>query len=507
MACSGPGQNNVSTASLAGTEEVMMSSSYGDGTEVRDLRRFATLLLFVSLFVPSSFAAAADAGDKALTKKLDAIRRRFALKRAIGIVVANVDTGEVLYSHNPSALFIPASGMKLATMGASLHYLGPNYQFETRFLSDGPIVDGVVAGNLYVHGSGDPSLTRHEMEFIAQSLEKAGLREVRGDVVLDDSFFDDQLRGPASYGDILKEGLPIQSALSYNYNLVELRARPGLAGAQAELHDEGYGYFDVLNRVKTAARGRPWVRVQKLKADRVMVQGRVIQGDEEESIGTFVAPDPTAYFASAFVGKLRERGILVPGQWVRGRVEGKSLETLYVHRSGRLVEVLAALGKYSNNFSAEQMLKTLGAHRFGAPGSFESGSRAVSEYLIGLGFAKEDFRVSDGSGLSYDNYLSAAILVKVVEDLYRAPEMRTEFVCSLALAGVDGTLRHRFLNEDYLGRIMAKTGSLAGVSSLSGLALSRSSGLLVFSVMTNGIGKQYRADFVEDEIARALVDY
>jgi D-alanyl-D-alanine carboxypeptidase/D-alanyl-D-alanine-endopeptidase (penicillin-binding protein 4) len=471
------------------------------------LRRFATLLLFASLFVPSSLATAAESGDKALAKRIDLIRRRFALKRAIGIMVASLDTGDLLYSHNPTARFIPASGMKLVTMGASLHYLGPSYQFETRFLSDGPIVDGVVAGNIYVQGSGDPSLTRHEMDFIAQSLERAGLREVRGDVILDDSFFDDQLRGPASYGDILKEGLPIQSALSYNFNLVELRARPGLAGAQAELLDEGYGYFDVLNRVTTATRGRPWLRIQKLRADRVVLRGRVIQGDEEESVGTFVAPDPTAYFGSAFVGKLREKGIFVPGGAAKGRIDGRPLETLYVHRSDRLVEVLSALGKHSNNFSAEQMLKMLGAHRFGAPGSFESGSRAIAEYLVGLGFAKDDFRIADGSGLSYDNRLSPAILVKVVEDLYRAPELRTDFACSLALSGVDGTLRHRFLNEDYLGRIMAKTGSLAGVSSLSGIAVSRSAGLLVFSVLTNGIGKQYRADFVEDEIARALVDY
>ncbi|HLE71616.1 MAG TPA: D-alanyl-D-alanine carboxypeptidase, partial [Vicinamibacteria bacterium] len=132
--------------------------------------------------------------------------------------------------------------------------------------------------------------------------------------------------------------------------------------------------------------------------------------------------------------------------------------------------------------------------------------RAVGEYLVGLGFSRDDFRIEDASGLSYDNHLSAAILVRVLEDLYRAPELRTDFICSLAIAGVDGTLRSRFLNEDELGRIMAKTGSLAGVSSLSGLAFSRSRGPLVFSVLTNGIGRQYRADFVEDEIGRVLVE-
>ncbi len=96
--------------------------------------------------------------------------------------------------------------------------------------------------------------------------------------------------------------------------------------------------------------------------------------------------------------------------------------------------------------------------------------------------------------------------MRVLEDLYRAPELRTDFICSLAVAGVDGTLRNRFLNEEHLGRIMAKTGSLAGVSSLSGFAFSRSRGPLVFSVLTNGIGRQYRADYVEDEMARILVE-
>jgi serine-type D-Ala-D-Ala carboxypeptidase/endopeptidase (penicillin-binding protein 4) len=471
---------------------------------LRFLRTLFASVILVSLAPVPGFPASPD---NDLAKRIDRIRRQFRLQSAIGVLVKSIDSGETLYEHNPTRPFIPASGEKLATIGASLHYLGPNYQFETRFLTDGTFDGGVLDGNLYVYGTGDPSLTRKEMDFIVKNLSAAGLKEIRGNIVLDDTFFDDQLRGPASYDDILKKGLPIQSALSYNFNLVELRARPSSPGTTAALHDEGYGYFDVLNRVTTATRGRPWLRVQKLRRDRVLVQGRVIQGDEEEQLGTFVAPDPTTYFASALLGKLRENGILAPGEVYKDRIEGKKLETLYVHRSARLVEVVAAMGKYSNNFTAEQLLKTLGAYRFGAPGSFEAGTRAVSEYLVGLGFGKDDFRIEDGSGLSYDNHLSPAILVGVLQDLYNAPELRTDFICSLALGGVDGTLRHRFLNEAHMGRIMAKTGSLAGVSSLSGFAFSESHGPLVFSIVSNGIGKQYRADFVEDEIARALVEY
>jgi D-alanyl-D-alanine carboxypeptidase/D-alanyl-D-alanine-endopeptidase (penicillin-binding protein 4) len=472
------------------------------------LGRFGRRLLWLGvglLWLPVSLGA--NDLDADLAKKLDGIRRRFGLQRAVGVVVKDLTSGATIYEHNAEKMFVPASGMKLATIGASLHYLGANYRFQTEFLVDGPLEDGVVKGNLYVHGSGDPSLTSHEMAYIARSLVAGGLRAIDGAVVLDDSFFDDRLRGPASYGDILKKGLPIQSALSYNFNLVEIKARPGTAGSHAQIHDGGYGYFDVLNHVTTAKRGQPWMRVQKLQQDRVVVRGRVIQGDEAERVGSFVAPDPTQYFASALVGKLRESGVSLPGQVIRGRIEGKDLRPLYVHRSARLIEVLGALGKYSNNFSAEQMFKALGAHRWGAPGSFESGARAVGEYLVGLGFSKRDFRVDDGSGLSYDNFLSAAILVKILEDVYKAPELRTDFICSLALGGVDGTLRRRFLNERHMGRIMAKTGSLANVSSLSGFAFSERRGPLVFSVVTNGIARQYRADHVEDEIARALLDY
>jgi PBP4 family serine-type D-alanyl-D-alanine carboxypeptidase len=236
-----------------------------------------------------------------------------------------------------------------------------------------------------------------------------------------------------------------------------------------------------------------------------MVTGRVLAGDEEEKTGGFVSPDPPNYLASAFLGMLREKGVTFYGEVTKATADNPDLQVLYVHRSPRLIQVLELLGKNSNNFVAEQILKALGAHRWGAPGSFESGSRALSEYLIGLGFRKKDFSVDDGSGLSYENNLSSTILVRILSELYHTPELRTEFLCALAVGGVDGTLGRRFRNEDHMGQVVAKTGSLAGISSLSGFAFSQSRGPLVFSVMLNGIRRQWRADQVEDEIARALI--
>ncbi len=462
-------------------------------------------LFLLALCLPALLSASDIEGD--LAKQLNKVRRRFRLNRAIGVMVQSVQTGETLYAHNPDKKFIPASGQKLVTMAAALHYLGPNFRFETHFLIDGPIQEGVLEANLYVKGSGDPSLLGKDLDQIASAIADAGIREIEGNLILDDSFFDGDLRGPASYDNILKKGLPIQSALSYNFNIVELRAAAGeKVGGRANLFDAGYGYFEVLNRVQTASKGRPWMNVKKLRRDRVIVYGRVIAGDEERT-GGFVAPDPCQYFASAFIGKLRERGVRFDPEVERRSADRPGLTPLYVHRSPRLIQILELLGKHSNNFVAEQLLKALGAHRWGAPGSFESGSKALSEYLIGLGFRRSDFRTDDGSGLSYENNLSPSILVKILKELYSIPELRTDFLCSLSVGGVDGTLSRRFRREEHMGQIVAKTGSLAGISSLSGFAFSPSRGPLVFSVMLNGIRSQWTADHVEDEIARTLLAY
>ena len=455
---------------------------------------------------PVATGRADSRGD--LAKSLDQVRRRFQLNRAIGVQVVSLQTGETLYAHNPTKKFIPASGMKLVTMAAALHYLGSSHRFETRLLIDGPIVDGAVKGNVYLQGSGDPSLVEDDLEEISLVLARAGLRAIHGNLILDDSFFDDQLRGPASYDNILKKGLPIQSALSYNFNIVEVTATPAVnAGTRATLFDGGYGYFEVLNRVTTSGRGRPWLQVRKSGGrDRVIVSGRVIPGDEERS-GGFVAPDPSRYLASAFVGKLREHGVSFDGRIEKGLVNELGLRSLYVHRSPPLIQVIELLGKNSNNFAAEQILKALGAYRWGPPGSFESGSRALSEYLMGLGLSSRDFRIDDGSGLSYENSLNASIMVRILRELYETPEVRTSFLCVLAQGGVDGTLARRYRTEEYMGRVMAKTGSLAGISSLSGYAFSLTEGPVAFSVMLNGIRRQWRADQVEDEIAKVLLRY
>ncbi len=442
-----------------------------------------------------------------LDRRLHAVRRRFGLRRAIGIHVEDLATGRALFGHNPDRNYVPASGMKLPVMAACLHYLGPSYRFPTNLLVDTPPTEaGVIEGPVYVVGSGDPSLNRHDMDFIADSLAAFGITEIRGDVVLDDSFFEAQETDQALVRRRLRYKEPIQSALGYHWNRVEVAGVPG-EGDRPDVRDEGYGYYAVQNRMVLRNSGRPYILAQRRGTRRIRLQGRILRNGNER-VARFTATEPALYFGYALKGKLVARGVSVGGEPRRGRVPdagGKLL--LYRHESAPLTQVIEALGKYSNNWSAEQLLFAVGAHRWGPPGTREKGVRALEEYLVGLGFPADSFSVDDGSGLSRENHLSARLLVAVVRDLYNQPELRSDFLCSLAVSGVDGTLARRLWSEDTLGRVIAKTGSLSGVSSLSGVAfpMSAEDRALGFSVMTNGLRNSWNGDAVENLIAAELV--
>ena len=452
--------------------------------------------------------AYSDEAVRDLDRRLHQIRRRFGLRWAIGVHVEHLASGKELFSHNADRTYVPASGQKLPIMGACLHYLGPNYRFGTRFFVGAPpTAGGIIEGPVLVQGSGDPSLNRHGMDFIADSLAAYGITAIRGDIILDDSFFVPEETDPQLVARRIRYDEPILSALGYHWNQVEVAGLPEEDGNRARLRDEGYGYFEIQNRTVLRNSGRPYILAHRRPNRRVRIEGR-IRRDGEERVTRFTATEPALYFGYAFRGKLVERGVEVPGLPRRRTPADPDLPLLlYRHDSEPMARVVESPGKYSNNWSADQLLLAVGAHRWGPPGTREKGARAVEEYLVGLGNAAEDFTIDDGSGLSRRNRLSPRQLVSVVRDLYGQPELRADFLASLAHAGVDGTLRRRMRADGVRGRIIAKTGSLAGVSSLSGVAMppSGEDGALAFSVITNGLRNQWSGDAVENAMAAELV--
>ena len=232
------------------------------------------------------------------------VRRRFGLRRAIGIHVEDLETGAALFSHNADRGYVPASGMKLPIMGACLHYLGPSYRFPTRLLVDAPPTeDGVIEGPVHVIGSGDPSLQRHDMDFIADSLAAFGLTEIRGDIVLDDSF----PRGPGNRSGAREAPDPIQGA---HPERPRLSLEPGGSGGRPpgrasnrRSATRGMATTPFRTGWCCATRGAPTSWRSAAGTRRIRLQGRILRGGNER-VARFTATEPALYFGYALKGKL-----------------------------------------------------------------------------------------------------------------------------------------------------------------------------------------------------------
>ena len=434
-------------------------------------------------------------------------------KAKVGIDVVDVDSGKTLYARNDAGLFNPASNVKLFTTAAALALLGPEYRWKTVAYADSPISGGELKGRLYLKGHGDPSLVVEDLWKVVMDLWGAGLRKVSGDLVVDDTFFDNVRVGPGF--DQKQEDMPFRApngALSLNYNAVAVHVLPGAGDAAAArvVIDPQTPYFTVVNDARTVATGRTTITVESREtADHteLRVAGRIRVGDPGQVLLRRVA-HPDLYTANAFRELLARRGIKVSGNIVRDATP-TTARALSAHYSQPLGVVVRDVNKHSNNFMAEQILKTLGAETGGRPGTWQKGIDAVAGFLERLGIARKDYKMTNGSGLYNSNLFSPAQLTTLLRVAYKDFRFAADFIGSLALAGADGTVSHRMeggLAERY---VRAKTGTLAGVSCLAGYAGAPGHAPLAFAIFMNDVPDPStgRARRAQDAIAEALVAY
>jgi serine-type D-Ala-D-Ala carboxypeptidase/endopeptidase (penicillin-binding protein 4) len=284
------------------------------------------------------------------------------------------------------------------------------------------------------------------------------------------------------------EDLPFRApngALSLNYNAVGVHVLPGAGDAAAArvMIDPQTPYFTIVNDARTVAAGRSNVTVEAREtADHteLKVAGRIRVGDEGVVMLRRVA-HPDLYTANAFRELLSRRGIKVTGNIVRDTTP-TTAKALSAHYSQPLGVVVRDVNKRSNNFMAEQILKTLGAETGGRPGTWQKGIDAVAGFLERLGIARKDYKMTNGSGLYNSNLFSPAQLTTLLRVAYKDFRFAADFIGSLALAGADGTVSHRMeggLAERY---VRAKTGTLAGVSCLAGYAGAPGHAPLAFAI-------------------------
>jgi len=460
------------------------------------------LALAVSLLAAAGVARADLDG---LRSRLDNALLRLGPHATAAVRVVSLDSGEVLYDRNPDLSLNPASNMKLVTSAAALTLLGPEHRYTTRVLASGAPIRGVLRGDLVLRGSGDPVLETPDLEKLADSLKAAGLRRVTGRLLADDFRYDDRRLGVGwNWGDEPFYYSAQISALTLNRNVAVVTLSPGeavgdplrIAVAPVE------GYLRVLSRAATSPRGgEPDLSVTRERArNDVVVVGSLPVG--AASVRREVTmEEPALWAAEVFRRLLSERGVRVEGRTDRAEAPPGAVE-LAAHTSRPLREIMPLFNKPSDNLIGELLLKELGVARRGQ-GTAAAGAEVIEGWLRESGIGAAGVRVADGSGLSRMDLLTARTVCALLLHADRQP-WKDDFVASLPVAGVDGTLRNRFQGTAAARKVHAKTGTLRHVSALGGYATGPNGERRAFSILINGYPGPGSAKRFEDLIGIAL---
>ena len=467
-----------------------------------------TFLSIIWLFPERIHAQKPESVESVFVKTVETILDNSCLrKQNFGIKIHSLERNKTLYSVNSHRLFAPASNVKLLTTAMALKRLRPEYRFKTGLYATTPVGGETLRGDIFIKGFGDPNLVSEQMWLLVKELKNIPLRKVHGDIIADASFFDNNLRVKTwKKGGVEAYNAPL-GALSFNFNTVTVHINPGEKPGDRPVVvvDPNIEFIRVDNRART---------VSKSKRSRLIVNRIDRGGHNEITISGVVSVNharetyylnitrPAYYAASVFKEYLRQEGVEVTGKVRVGFVPEGAYEVLS-HSSMPLSLILRGLNKFSNNFVAEQILKTIGADIYGSPGTTLNGLRAMDEYMQSLKYKPEGFSILDGSGLSRQNRLSPDQIVSVFQDMYADLGVYPEFISALGVMGRDGNVLKRMNGHNSAERARVKTGTLNSVSALSGYFQSADGERFAFSILMNGLKcSNGQAKRLQDRIVR-----
>lgn len=409
--------------------------------------------------------------------------------------------GPVIYSKCENLPLIPASNMKIITSVAALGELGANYKYKTALYGGSiDIITGAMYGPVVLSGGGDPTwmyeflnCPTDVLELFADRLYSLGVRRVEGDLIADDLFFDRKFT-PYGWADEQECYTSPASALSLNANLVSVRVCAGKVFVYPEASN-----IKVINHLG----GGGFLSVSRYAYnDTILIEGR----SPRDFTRVLPVYNPSLCTIFAFKNILNKKGIYVAGRTrMISELEGSLKSALFKwheYNSCYLINIIKKMNKESDNFLAEQLFKTISAASSGV-GTFSGSQDKILDFCGKINLDTFGIKIFDGSGLSLKNRVSANLLTSFLEYIYNS-DYRESFLSTLPRGGVDGTLRYRLSGVP----VYAKTGSLAGVSSLSGYVKTRLGQLIAFSViLNNDNASECSLKEAEDRIIRTIAGY
>jgi len=468
------------------------------------------LLNVLLLFVISTYSYA----DSQLTQEINQALKAGCLDdNQTSISVVALPSGRAVYTYNPVQSLLPASVMKLITTAAALHYLSPEYRFKTTILYSGERHGGVIQGNLIIRGGGDPILSTEKLWHIANKIKASGIKRITGNLVVDTHFFDRYDRAPE--WDVKRTQWAYDaklSPLSLNYNTIAIHVQPGsfVGDVLNAWLDPAPTYIRLFSTGKTIKRGRNTVsarRSEEVPGEvEMVVRGKLPIGVQEKVIRLNV-DNPIRYTAETFRTLLNKTGVRIDGATKIVPTPIFANE-LYENLSEPLSLVLKNLNTYSNNFTAEQIIKTIAAERFGTPGSHAEGLRLIKDFLRISNINTQGVVLADGSGLSRSNRMTTRAITDLLTVMFTRFDIGPDFMAALRVMGANGVLSKRLANSPARGKIRAKTGTLRGVSTLAGYVESINGKVFGYALfLNNNRCGHYRADRIEDRIVTAIYEF
>ncbi|MCK6604041.1 MAG: D-alanyl-D-alanine carboxypeptidase/D-alanyl-D-alanine-endopeptidase [Ignavibacteriaceae bacterium] len=453
------------------------------------------------------------AQDKAalLKSQIDQVLSDPFFESCIGAVKVYDLTGNTeLYRRNDKLLLTPASNMKVITSSAALIYLGENYKFVTPFYYTGEIKNGILEGDLFVKGAGDPLFKASDLDAAISELAKKGVKEIKGALCGDISLMDSMYWGQGwMWDDDPSTDAPYLSPLTINKNTLNVTVTGGAAGdtPSVKLFPET-PYFSVVNKARSVpypvndlAVTRNYVKF----SNDVFISGDIQPGYAASYNINF--REPEIVFLHIFKARLEKAGIKVAGD---PAIRPLPEDAVYLTGVSRpLIEVIDDLNKVSANINAEMLLIAMGGKTKKSGISFSDGKKYIDSLIILTGMNPENYYISDGSGVSRYNLVTAELLTAILKYYYYSkPSLYPRLLNSFPIAGVDGTLRSRMTNTIAYQRVKAKTGTLSGVVSLSGYTTTLSGKTLAFSViLENFVVRTNTARSYIDRICEIITGY
>lgn len=405
----------------------------------------------------------------------------------VGVYVREVDSDKPMIANNITSPFNPASVMKLVTTSVALDTLGPAYNWTTYAYTDGPVKDGVLDGNLIIQGGGDPKLVMESFWMFLRQIRAKGVRTIRGNVVIDGKLFTQKQDTAFNFDDEPQKPYNANpNALLVNFKTMAFRFVPDEATGSVNVTMEPAMDYPITAPRLMAGECRDWKG--RLKQD-IRAQSAVFKGEYAAGCGEqvlYIHPDTMTalqYFDKVFRQMWQDMNGILLGKAVYGEVTSTAVP-IAQWQSPPLVEVIRDINKFSNNVMARQLLLTLVAHNGNTPADASFGSAVIKKWFTDKGIDGSALEIENGSGLSRRERVTPQAMGQMLTAAFRSPLM-PEFISSMPLVGIDGTMRSRLKSESISGQAHIKTGLLDDVRAVAGYVKAASGKYYVVASFVN----------------------